>query len=117
VTFAFLLDVLLGAGIVLAGLGGFWIVWPWIRTLLSGAPVPFLYFVAMRLHGTPVALVMDAHVSLRKGGRDISLELVEATYLAERGAIHGERDLVRRVEIALAGREASLGDMSPFIGS
>lgn len=103
-TSAFVVGVLVGAGIVLAGLGFFFLIWPWIRALLSGAHVPFFYFVAMRLRGTPVTLVVDAYVSLRKAGRDVPLALVEATYVAERGTIQSERELVRRVESGLAGQ-------------
>ena len=107
-TSAFLLGVLVGAAAILAGLGGFWLVWPWVRALLSGTPVPFLYFVAMRLRGTPVALVVDAYTVLRKAGRDVALETVEATYIANRAGVHGERELVGLVERTLAdrGREA-----------
>jgi len=107
-TSTFFLGVLVGAGVTLAVLGGFWIVWPWIRALLSGASVPFFYFLAMRLRGTPVALVVDAFVTLRKRGRDVPLELVEATYLAERGAIQSDGDPARCVEVALSEREAAV---------
>ena len=101
---SFLVGLLVGAGVVLAGLGGFFLIWPWLRALLSGASVPFLYFVAMRVRRTPVALVVDAYITLQKAGRDVPLAVVEATYLAERGAIRDERDLVRRVEHHLTGR-------------
>jgi len=102
VTPSFFIGVFIGAGVVLAGLGGFFLLWPWLRALLSGAPVPLMYFLAMRLRGTPVGLVVDAYVSLRKAGRDVPLAVVEATYLAERDAIADERDLVRRVQRQLA---------------
>ncbi len=71
---------------------------PWTKALLSGARVPFLLIVAMRLRGNPPTRIIDAYVQLRKRGRSVSLSEVEATYMAFRESASSVEDLVRMVD-------------------
>ena len=102
----FLVGVLVGAAIVIAGLGALLVVKPWVQAVFSGAPVGFFHVVGMRLRGTPIAMVVGAYISLRKAARQVPLDLVEATYIAHRGTINSERELVRQVEAAIEKRHA-----------
>ncbi|MBP6865374.1 MAG: flotillin-like protein FloA [Candidatus Didemnitutus sp.] len=54
----------------------------WLRARLAGAPVSMLNLVAMRLRQVPYALVTDARVTARKAGIDISVDEIEAHFLA-----------------------------------
>jgi uncharacterized protein YqfA (UPF0365 family) len=54
----------------------------WLRARLAGAPVSMLNLVAMRLRQVPYSLVTDARVTARKAGIDISIDDIEAHFLA-----------------------------------
>ncbi len=54
----------------------------WLRARLAGAPVSMLNLVAMRLRQVPYSLVTDARVTARKAGIDISVDEIEAHFLA-----------------------------------
>jgi uncharacterized protein YqfA (UPF0365 family) len=54
----------------------------WLRARLAGAPVSMLNLVAMRLRQVPYSLVTDARVTARKAGIDISVDDIEAHFLA-----------------------------------
>jgi uncharacterized protein YqfA (UPF0365 family) len=54
----------------------------WLRARLAGAPVGMLNLLAMRLRQVPYALVTDARVTARKAGIDISVDEIEAHFLA-----------------------------------
>jgi uncharacterized protein YqfA (UPF0365 family) len=54
----------------------------WIRAILAGAPVSPVTLVAMRLRQVPYGLIVDARITARKAGIDISIDDMEAHYLA-----------------------------------
>lgn len=54
----------------------------WLRAWLAGAWVNPLNLVAMRLRQVPYGLVVDARITARKAGIDISIDEIEAHYLA-----------------------------------
>jgi len=71
-----IIAVLIIAGIFLS----FFTVW--LRAWLAGAWVNPLNLVAMRLRQVPYGLVVDARITARKAGIDISIDEIEAHYLA-----------------------------------
>ncbi len=54
----------------------------WLRAWLAGAYVGFSDLVAMRLRQVPYGLMVDARITAKKAGIDISIDEVEAHYLA-----------------------------------
>ncbi len=54
----------------------------WLRAWLAGAWVNPLNLVAMRLRQVPYGLVVDARITARKAGIDISIDEIEAHFLA-----------------------------------
>lgn len=54
----------------------------WIRAILAGAPVSPVTLVAMRLRQVPYGLIVDARITARKAGIVISIDDMEAHYLA-----------------------------------
>ncbi len=54
----------------------------WLRARLADAPVSMLNLVAMRLRQVPYALMTDARVTARKAGIIISIDEIEAHFLA-----------------------------------
>jgi uncharacterized protein YqfA (UPF0365 family) len=54
----------------------------WLRAWLAGAYVSFIDLVAMRLRQVPYGLIVDARITAKKAGTDISIDLIEAHYLA-----------------------------------
>lgn len=54
----------------------------WLRARLAGASVSMLNLVAMRLRQVPYSLVTDARITARKAGIDISVDEIEAHFLA-----------------------------------
>ncbi|MFM8891177.1 MAG: flotillin-like FloA family protein [Planctomycetia bacterium] len=75
---------------------------PWLRAFLYGTPVSMLHIVAMRLRGNPVGLVIDAYVSLRRRGVDVSCMDVERAYIDGRNRIFSADDLAELVRKASA---------------
>lgn len=70
------LPVLIVGGIVLS----FFSVW--LRAWLAGAYVGIVTLVAMRLRQVPYGLVVDARITAKKAGIDISIDDIEAHFLA-----------------------------------
>ena len=70
------LPVLIIGGIVLS----FFSVW--LRAWLAGAYVGIVTLVAMRLRQVPYGLVVDARITAKKAGIDISIDDIEAHFLA-----------------------------------
>jgi len=54
----------------------------WLRAWLAGAYVGFLDLVAMRLRQVPYGMIVDARITAKKAGIDISIDETEAHYLA-----------------------------------
>ncbi|MBA3849120.1 MAG: hypothetical protein C0502_03890 [Opitutus sp.] len=76
------LIIVLGvAGLILFGIIiSFFSVW--LRARLAGAPVSMINLIAMRLRQVPYSLVTDARITARKAGIDISVDEIEAHFLA-----------------------------------
>lgn len=78
------LILLIAAGI--AGLVVFGIVLSffsvWLRAWLAGAYVGIITLVAMRLRQVPYGLVVDTRITAKKAGIDITIDDIEAHYLA-----------------------------------
>ncbi len=72
---------------------------PWLRLLLSGTPVSLPSLLAMRLRGSPVALIAEVYASqVHAGQKQLTIGKVEATYLAHRFNIESAGDLARYVQ-------------------
>ena len=54
----------------------------WLRTRLAGAPVSVINLVAMRLRQVPYALIVDVRIRATKAGIKITIDEVEAQFLA-----------------------------------
>jgi uncharacterized protein YqfA (UPF0365 family) len=54
----------------------------WLRAALAGAYVGIVTLVAMRLRQVPYGLVVDARITAKKAGIDISIDDIEAHFLA-----------------------------------
>lgn len=54
----------------------------WLRAWLAGAYVSPFNLIAMRLRQVPYGLIVDARITARKAGIDISIDELEAHYLA-----------------------------------
>jgi uncharacterized protein YqfA (UPF0365 family) len=68
---------------ILVLVGIFWSFFGvWIRAWLAGAPVGLITLVAMRLRQVPHGLIVDARITAKKAGIDISIDGIEAHFLA-----------------------------------
>ena len=54
----------------------------WLRAWLAGAYVGFSSLVAMRLRQVPYGLIVDARITAKKAGLDITIDDLEAHFLA-----------------------------------
>ncbi len=54
----------------------------WLRAWLAGAYVGFTELVAMRLRQVPYGTVVDTRITAKKAGIDLSIDEIEAHYLA-----------------------------------
>ena len=73
---ALIIGLLVVAGVVFS----FFSVW--LRAWLAGAYVGIVTLVAMRLRQVPYGLIVDARITARKAGIDITIDELEAHYLA-----------------------------------
>lgn len=82
IDFGFVLLIALGiAGLVIMGIVfSFFSVW--LRAWLAGAYVGIVTLVAMRLRQVPYGLIVDARITAKKAGIEISIDELEAHYLA-----------------------------------
>ena len=71
---------------------------PWLRAMMSGAPVSLISILGMRLRGTPPNLVIDAYIQLRMRGNETGLADVERQYIAQQQRVRSSGDLVDLVE-------------------
>jgi uncharacterized protein YqfA (UPF0365 family) len=67
---------------------------PWMRAMMSGAPVSVMSILGMRLRGTPPNLVIDAYIQLHMRGNETELSEVERQYIAYSNRIRTSGDLV-----------------------
>lgn len=73
----------------------------WLRALLAGAPVNVATLIAMRLRRVPYSLIVDCRVTAMKAGLKISIDDLEAHYLAA-------GDLVATIQALIAAEKAGL---------
>jgi len=105
--------VLAIAGLILAGIiFSFFSVW--LRAWLAGAYVGFINLVAMRLRQVPYSLVVDARIRAKKAGIDLSIDEVEAQYLAGGNVIACVHALIaaQKAGIALDWRRSCAIDLA-----
>ncbi|WP_404425264.1 flotillin-like protein FloA [Nibricoccus sp. IMCC34717] len=76
------LVVLIGVPALIVSLVLFSFFSVWLRAMLAGAPVSFINLVAMRLRQVPYGLVVDARITAKKAGIEITIDEIEAHYLA-----------------------------------
>jgi uncharacterized protein YqfA (UPF0365 family) len=87
-------------GLILAGiLISFFSVW--LRAWLAGAYVSIVNLVAMRLRQVPYGLVVDARITAKKAGIDISIDDIEAHYLAG-------GNVIQTVQAIIAAQKAGI---------
>lgn len=73
----------------------------WLRAWLAGAYVGFTELVAMRLRQVPYGLVVDARITAKKAGIDISIDDIEAHFLAG-------GNVVQTVQAIIAAQKAGI---------
>jgi uncharacterized protein YqfA (UPF0365 family) len=73
----------------------------WLRAWLAGAYVGFTELVAMRLRQVPYGVVVDARITAKKAGIDISINDIEAHFLAG-------GNIVPTVQALIAAQKASI---------
>jgi uncharacterized protein YqfA (UPF0365 family) len=96
------LIIVLGvAGLILFGIIiSFFSVW--LRARLAGAPVSMINLIAMRLRQVPYSLVTDARITARKAGIDISVDEIEAHFLAGGNVIPTVQALIAAEKAGIA---------------
>lgn len=70
----------------------------WIRAFLHGYPVMIVTLIGMRLRGSPPGLLVDAYITLRRTGMDITIRDVENTYIDARPRAQTGDELVEIVK-------------------
>lgn len=86
---------------------GVWFLLPWIRCLVSACPVALGQVIGMRLRGTPVMMICDAYIALRKGGVEVgrhTIDELETLYLAHRGTYTSAESLIAGWEYEIDAR-------------
>jgi uncharacterized protein YqfA (UPF0365 family) len=73
----------------------------WLRAWLAGAYVGIVTLVAMRLRQVPYGLIVDARITAKKAGIDISIDEMEAHYLAG-------GNVVPTIQALIAARKAGI---------
>ena len=86
----------------------------WLRARLAGAPVSMLNLVAMRLRQVPYSLVTDARITARKAGIDISVDEIEAHFLAGGNVVPTIHAIIaaQKAGIALSWQRACAIDLA-----
>jgi Uncharacterized protein conserved in bacteria len=76
--------IIIAIGIAVLVIGGIVLSFfsVWLRAWLAGAYVSPFNLIAMRLRQVPYGLIVDARITARKAGIDISIDDLEAHYLA-----------------------------------
>jgi uncharacterized protein YqfA (UPF0365 family) len=108
-----LLVVLVIAGLIVFGLVvSFFSVW--LRALLAGAPVSPFNLVAMRLRQVPYSVMVDARIRATKAGINLSIDQIEAQYLAGGNVIACVHALIaaQKAGIALDWQRACAIDLA-----
>ena len=108
-----LIIVLAVAALILFGLiVSFFSVW--LRALLAGAPVSIFNLVAMRLRQVPYSVMVDARIRATKAGIKLSIDDIEAQYLAGGNVIACVHALIaaQKARIALDWQRACAIDLA-----
>lgn len=86
----------------------------WVRALMSGARVPILALVGMKLRRVPPSLIVDARIRLTKAGLALSTDLIEAHYLAGGNVINVVQGLIAadKANIDLSFQKAAAIDLA-----
>ena len=86
----------------------------WVRALMSGARVPILALVGMKLRRVPPSLIVDARIRLTKAGLSLSTDLLEAHYLAGGNVINVVQGLIAsdKANIDLSFQKAAAIDLA-----
>jgi hypothetical protein len=74
---------------------------PWLKCFLSGSAVSSLHILGMRLRGTPVNVITDAHIALVHSGLQIDIRRVESAYLSQPNRVATADQLVDLVKWGL----------------
>lgn len=78
-----IVGIVIGIVATLVVIGIFWSFFGvWIRAWLAGAPVGLITLVAMRLRQVPHGVMVDARIRATKAGIKLSIDDIEAQYLA-----------------------------------
>lgn len=95
--------LLIGAGIavLVAAAVVFSFFSVWLRAWLAGAYVGIVTLVAMRLRQVPYGLIVDARITAKKAGIDISIDDMEAHYLAGGNVIPTVQALIAAQKAAI----------------
>jgi uncharacterized protein YqfA (UPF0365 family) len=86
----------------------------WLRALLAGAPVSIFNLVAMRLRQVPYSVMVDARIRATKAGIKLSIDDIEAQYLAGGNVIACVHALIaaQKARIALDWQRACAIDLA-----
>ncbi len=86
----------------------------WLRALLAGAPVSIFNLVAMRLRQVPYSVIVDARIRATKAGIKLSVDEIEAQYLAGGNVIACVQALIaaQKAQIALDWQRACAIDLA-----
>ncbi|HWL16741.1 MAG TPA: flotillin-like protein FloA [Opitutus sp.] len=86
----------------------------WLRALLAGAPVSIFNLVAMRLRQVPYGVIVDARIRATKAGINLSVDEIEAQYLAGGNVIACVQALIaaQKARIALDWSRACAIDLA-----
>ena len=86
----------------------------WLRAWLAGAYVGIVNLVAMRLRQVPYGVIVDARIRAKKAGIDISVDDIEAQYLAGGNVIDCVQALIaaQKANIALDWQRACAIDLA-----
>jgi len=74
----------------------------WLRALLAGAPVSIFNLVAMRLRQVPYGVIVDARIRATKAGIPITIDDIEAQFLAGGNVIACVHALIAAKKAAIA---------------
>jgi uncharacterized protein YqfA (UPF0365 family) len=86
----------------------------WLRAWLAGAYVGIINLVAMRLRQVPYGLIVDARITAVKAGIDISIDEMEAHYLAGGNVVQTVQALIaaQKAKIVLDWQKACAIDLA-----
>jgi len=86
----------------------------WLRAALAGAYVGIFNIVAMRLRQVPYAIMVDARIRAKKAGINLSIDEIEAQYLAGGNVISCVHALIaaQKARIALDWQRACAIDLA-----